>query len=507
MANISLLSRLVNGVQRQVDLSVNTLVVQAIQINGTLLSSSGGTAGSTLVGDNNSYSNFTPAAATVKGALSGIDTALAGKASTTLNNLGTTSINSDLLPSADNTQSIGSAALRWVKLWALSVDANGSVLTLNGSAISANSLNITNLADGVNPQDAVNLRQTQALVNGLSWKTVVRSATTTTLPANTYNNGASGVGATLTGNANGALSAQDGVTLVANDRLLVKNEAASANNGIYVLTTVGTGSTPYVLTRATDSDTSGKLAFEAVQVGSEATTQAGYSFRETTAAPITIGTTAINYANWATGLAYNFRNGLTTSGANVDVTPGDNSLTATPGSLIVKEDPAGAIVTGASGIKAQVDGTSITINGSNQLQAIGTSAVQFTETAGQSFLANTTYAVRYGLSSNGETVGRVYAADITTTSFDLFWVIGFIQTTGAVSAGNTVTVIAEGTLTLESGDTNFSTADTGKAIYLQAGGLNATTTAPSTSGQAVAALGVVRTTTSFRINIKSPYVF
>jgi hypothetical protein len=306
---------------------------------------------------------------------------VAASANQQLSNLsGTVAVNLSLNPGADNSINLGSSSFSWAaaNIHVLNDSAGGSSVDvynrvlkdsagatqlqwstsgveINSANLNMNSHLINNLANGVVRSDAINLGQLQDMVNGLSWKTVVRSATTAALPANTYANGSSGVGATLTGNSNGALSAQDGVTLVLNDRLLVKNEAATANNGIYYVSQVGSGGTPYILTRATDSDTSAKLVFEAVQVGSEASTQAGYSYRESDPAPITIGTTSIDYVNWATGVAYNFRNGLSVSGANVDVAPGDNSLTSTAGSLIVKEDPAGAIITGASGIKVQLE--------------------------------------------------------------------------------------------------------------------------------------------------------
>ena len=50
----------------------------------------------------------------------------------------------------------------------------------------------------------------------------VQLATAAALAANTYANGTAGVGATLTANANGALSV-DGVTPSAGDRVLVKD--------------------------------------------------------------------------------------------------------------------------------------------------------------------------------------------------------------------------------------------------------------------------------------------
>lgn len=125
-----------------------------------------------------------------------------------------------------------------------------------------------------------------------SWKSPVRAATTAALPACTYDNGASGVGATLTGNANGALSAQDGVTLAANDDLLVKDQATSSQNGIYTLTTVGTGGTPFILTRRTDADSPTELLAATVAV-TEGTVNGDRVFLCTANATITVGTTAL----------------------------------------------------------------------------------------------------------------------------------------------------------------------------------------------------------------------
>lgn len=73
-------------------------------------------------------------------------------------------------------------------------------------------------------------------------------ATTGVLATNTYANGTAGVGATLTATGNGALSV-DGTTVTTGLVILVKNESATAHNGLYVVTTVGDGSHPYVLTR------------------------------------------------------------------------------------------------------------------------------------------------------------------------------------------------------------------------------------------------------------------
>jgi hypothetical protein len=116
---------------------------------------------------------------------------------------------------------------------------------------------LTNLATPSADTDAANKGYVDSVAQGLDVKGSVRLATTGALSAYTF---ASTGGGTLTANANGALSI-DGVTPSVADRILVKNETSTnaPYNGIYVVTTVGDGSTPYVLTRATDANTSAEV--------------------------------------------------------------------------------------------------------------------------------------------------------------------------------------------------------------------------------------------------------
>jgi hypothetical protein len=130
----------------------------------------------------------------------------------------------------------------------------------------------------------------------LDFALTVRASTTAALAGSpTYNNGTAGVGATLTRTGNGALPAQDGVTLIVNDRLLVQNQADQTQNGVYVVTQVGAnggGGSPYILTRTTDSDQSSELDDQVV-IPSEGTLS-GKIYSQQTASPV-IGTNNIVY--------------------------------------------------------------------------------------------------------------------------------------------------------------------------------------------------------------------
>lgn len=142
------------------------------------------------------------------------------------------------------------------------------------------------------------------------------AGTTGALPANTYNNGASGVGATLTGNVNGALTAQDGVTLTAGQTLLVKDESTSANNGFYTVTTVGNAGTPYVLTRVTSYDVQAEIqtgTFFNVLNGS---TNANKQYIMNNNTTITVGTTPITFALLSASNVYTSSSGIGQSGFN-----------------------------------------------------------------------------------------------------------------------------------------------------------------------------------------------
>lgn len=89
----------------------------------------------------------------------------------------------------------------------------------------------------------------------------VSCATTANLSA-AYDNGTLGVGATLTNSGSQAAFAVDGVTPSVEDRVLVKDQTAALQNGIYTVTVAGTVSTNWVLTRALDADTTNEMVVD-----------------------------------------------------------------------------------------------------------------------------------------------------------------------------------------------------------------------------------------------------
>ena len=192
----------------------------------------------------------------------------------------------------------------------LSDKVNRSGDTMSGFLV----LNANPLA----PLGAATKDYVDTLINGLDWKQAADAGTVAALP--TYN--VTGSGQVLTGTANGAIpsATTDGVTLAATQRVLVKNETLTRtpNNGIYVVTQVGSATLPFILTRASDANTSALIS-EATLSVKAGTTLANTQWHCNPATiPIIIGTTNITFAQIGGG-TYTFSPPLTVAGNIVSI--------------------------------------------------------------------------------------------------------------------------------------------------------------------------------------------
>jgi hypothetical protein len=194
------------------------------------------------------------------------------------------------------------------------------------------------------------------IASGFLPRAACRVATAAALAANTYNNGTLGVGATLTGNSNGAIGDIDGVTVTTNDRILVKDEVAQEYNGVYVLTTIGSGGAPYVLTRATDFDQAAELVAGASTFVLEGDTNNLRQFTQLTTGAVTVGTTDLIFDQTNQASAYTFTDGVELTGATVSADYDDVTINLTGTSLQVK---AGGISNSHINASAAIDATKI----------------------------------------------------------------------------------------------------------------------------------------------------
>ena len=207
----------------------------------------------------------------------------------------------------------------------LTINGKGQVTSAVNTTINAVTLTTGTISTApTNGTDIVNKNYADSIATGINFHQACRLASTAALPTCTYNNGASGVGATLTATANAALSV-DSTLVVATNRVLIKNQADQAQNGVYVVTQTGSGAAPFILTRATDFDTPGS-GVNQIDAGdffliTAGTANANTSWVQQTPLPITVGTTAIVFSQFgAAGVTYTAGTGLTLAGTVFSIT-------------------------------------------------------------------------------------------------------------------------------------------------------------------------------------------
>jgi len=281
-----------------------------------------------------------------------------------------------------------------------------STIPLNALAVATGNYNmggftLTGLPgspSGLN--DATSKQYVDSIAQGLAWKDSVRAATTTNI--------------TLSGT-----QTIDGVAVVVGDRVLVKNQTTTANNGVYV---VASGA----WTRSTDMDTGTEFPASTVYV-EEGTTLADTAWVCTTNNPVTVGTTAITFAQSAGAGTYSAGAGLVQNGNAFDVGAGTGITVAADSIALDTTYTDGRYVntTGADSMSGKltanggIDSNSLSTFSGGLRQAVDPNPAIPTDVLNVKYLSDYSYVRKYAAALTGTVSPETVTHNLNTRDVDV----------------------------------------------------------------------------------------
>jgi len=337
--------------------------------------------------------------------------------------------------SATMATSIGNSNSAITALSATMATSVATRLALAGGTMTGNL--ILNADPSANLQAASKQYVDNLTASSIHVHEAVRVETNSTNLNATYNNGSSGVGATLTNAGTQAALAIDGVTLNTSDRVLVIGQTNQTQNGVYVVTNTGSGSTNWILTRSDDADTSGDGDANTLDEGSyffvqEGTIGAAHAFVCNTQGTIVFGTTNITFAQFSDSVEYTAGTGININSSRVISTSGvatTGQLTALSATLATSIGNSNTNITTNAAAITSING----VLGSGAFASAGTSATLQTKIA--------TLSATMATSINNSNTNIAAVSVLTKTNKDAITSINGVLGSGAfASAGTSATL-------------------------------------------------------------------
>jgi hypothetical protein len=296
---------------------------------------------------------------------------------------------------------------------------------------------------------------------GIHYHTPARVEAPANLPS-TYDNGTSGVGATLTNSGTQVAIVIDGIALSSSDRVLIYQQTDPAHNGVYTVTTVGSVSTNWVLTRATDADSYGPSDPDALGQGdaffiSAGDTGAGETYVMTTVGTITFGTTGIVFTQISATAIYSAGAGLTLTGQEF--------------SLNTPVASATALATGRTiGMTGDVVWTSAAFDGSGNVTGTATiqpdSVALGTDTTGNYVATGAVSGT--GLSGSSSSEGGTFTVTSNATALNTASTIVARDGSGNFAAGTVTAALSGNSTTATALATGRTIGMTGDVVWTSA---------------------------------------